>query len=160
MLLPIVLALCIIAVVVMLVLQPLVAARSERQTQRDDAGEELENLLFERENLLAALRDIRFDREMGKLSEEDFSTLDTRYRARAVDVLKQLDAIDAGGEIDDEDALDAWIEAEVTSRRARAGEDAVEPEPAAYCSNCGKPLHADDRFCSRCGSPVAAEAHA
>lgn len=157
------LALCVVAVVVALVVRPLVEARSERQTLLDDGGEELENLLFERESLLAALRDIRFDHEMDKLSEDDFSTLDARYRARAVDVLKQLDAMGAGTEdgIDDEDALDAWIEAEVQSRRARHYDDEDGREPAsAYCSNCGESLRANDRFCSQCGTPVRAEAHA
>lgn len=157
MLLPTVLALILIVVVVALVVRPLFTARAERQTLLDDAGEQLENLLFERENLLSALRDIRFDREMGKLSEEDFSELDTRYRARAVEVLKQLDAMD--GDIDDEDALDAWIEAEVKLRRATrdTDEDTPASAPAAYCSNCGKPLQPDDRFCSKCGTPVAAD---
>lgn len=162
MLLSTLLALFIVTVILALVVRPLFAARSERQTLLDDNGEELENLLFERESLLSALRDIRFDRDMGKLSEDDFSTLDARYRARTVDVLKQLDAMDAGadGEIDDEDTLDAWIEAEVRSRRAKDDDDESERATAGYCSNCGTPLHADALFCSKCGTPVTADAHA
>lgn len=155
----ILLSLLLVGIVLALVLRPLLVARAERQSLVEERDDELENLLFEREALLAALRDIRFDREMGKLTEEDFSTLDAQYRARAVEVLKQLDAVDAvdNAEIEAEDALDAWIEAEVRARRTQH-KDRSDVPTARHCPGCGKPLAAGDRFCSQCGAPVAAEA--
>lgn len=51
-----------------------------------------DNLLEEKAALLRALRDLEMDREAGKLSQADFERLNQRYRARAREVLRLLDA--------------------------------------------------------------------
>ena len=75
-------------------------------------------MLFEREATLIAIRDLKFDHEMGKLSDEDFAQLDARYRAHAIEILRQLDAL---GVVPDEqpveDSLDEWIERAVMEVR-------------------------------------------
>lgn len=48
-------------------------------------------LLDEKDGLLKSLRDLEFEREVGKLSEEDFARLSADFRARAKRVLKALD---------------------------------------------------------------------
>jgi len=49
-------------------------------------------LLTEKEALLEELRDIAFERDAGKLSEEDFQELNDKLRAQARHVLHELDA--------------------------------------------------------------------
>lgn len=49
-------------------------------------------LLDERRSLLETLRDLKHDLETGKLSQADFDEIDGRTRARAKDVLRELDA--------------------------------------------------------------------
>lgn len=51
-----------------------------------------DGLREEKEALLRALRDLEMDRDVGKLSARDFERLNQRYRARARDVLRMLDA--------------------------------------------------------------------
>lgn len=46
----------------------------------------------EKERLLQAINELRFDREMKKISEADFQDADGRYRHEAIQVMKQLDA--------------------------------------------------------------------
>lgn len=155
------LGLLFIAAIISLVLRPLLLARAERRTFYDTGTDEYEELLFEREALLTALRDIQLDREMGKLSEEDFSALEARYKMQAIQVLKELDAMTDGmpAQFDDDAALDAWIEAAVRARRV--GHDKAASEEIVVCGQCGSHLRPDDRFCSYCGAPVtAAEARA
>ena len=41
---------------------------------------------------LAALREIEFDRETGKLTEEDYQDLNRRYTARALEVIRSENA--------------------------------------------------------------------
>lgn len=60
-----------------------------------DAGDESaarDSLREEKDALLRALRDLEMDRDVGKLSARDFERLNQRYRARARDVLRSLDA--------------------------------------------------------------------
>ena len=106
------------------VLWPLIVARQERlQLESSEANQQLENLLFEREAALLAIRDLQFDHQMGKLSDEDFTQLDARYRAHALQILRQLDEL---GVVPDEaeapvqDTLDAWIERAVQELRTGA----------------------------------------
>jgi hypothetical protein len=48
-------------------------------------------LLDEKDSLLKSLRDLEFEREVGKLSEEDFARLSADVRGRAKRVLKTLE---------------------------------------------------------------------
>lgn len=105
------------------VLWPLIVARQERlQLESSEANQQLENLLFEREAALLAIRDLQFDHQMGKLSDEDFTQLDARYRTHALQILRQLDELgvvpnENEAEAPVEDTLDAWIERAVQELR-------------------------------------------
>lgn len=48
-------------------------------------------LLAEKEAAIKGLQDLEFEREVGKLSDEDFRRLESELRGRAKRVLKQLD---------------------------------------------------------------------
>lgn len=61
------------------------AAHSAAQAARRIA------LLEEKEGLLQALSDLAFDRDSGKVSEEDFRVSERRLRARAKEVMRSLD---------------------------------------------------------------------
>ncbi len=88
----------------------------------DTSTEELAELLFQRDALLAALHDLQMDLQMGKIGEEDFRRLDALYRARAVEVLRRLDELQEGeAEIAPTEAAEqtweAWIERAVERAR-------------------------------------------
>ena len=53
-------------------------------------------LLTEKEALLQELRDIAFERDAGKLSEEDYQELNEKLRAQARHVLHELDSSTEG----------------------------------------------------------------
>jgi ribosomal protein L40E len=115
---------------------------------------------------LAALKEIEFDRETGKLSDTDYAWLKARYTTEALAALRADQP--AAGESD----IEAMIAA-----RARALADAAvcatcgpRPEPDAIfcstcgrriggahdCSRCGATIPTDARFCEQCGTAVAA----
>lgn len=50
------------------------------------------SLLEEKNALLRTLEELAFDRDVGKLSEPDYASLEAKTRARAKDVLRELDA--------------------------------------------------------------------
>lgn len=146
------------------------AARAKR------SGREEEQL----DGAVAALREIEFDRETGKLSDSDYAELKTRYTREALAELRAADARDAASApmavvavvaLSPADAADP-VEAAI--RRAREKQRSCDvcgprPEPdATYCSSCGRYLPGacgkcgtsvdlvGSRFCSGCGDHLAA----
>jgi hypothetical protein len=50
-----------------------------------------QELLDEKEAVIRSLKDLEFEREVGKLSDHDFKRLESELRTRAKGILKQLD---------------------------------------------------------------------
>jgi len=126
--------------------RPLVTAREERTSM---IGERTRAAL-EREKMLAlrAIKELEFDRAMGKLAEDDFHEMSGRLRARAARLIRQLDA----------SALyRTRIEADLQARlgdAARTGA-AVAAPAARACASCETLNDPDARFCKQCGTALA-----
>ncbi len=103
---------------------------------------------LEREKALAlrSLKELEFDKAMGKVSEKDFAEMSVRLRARAVRLMGQLDAGTGYRE-----AIDQEI-----GRRVGPGVAAQAVAASTDCGRCGAGNEADARFCKRCGSSLDA----
>jgi hypothetical protein len=95
---------------------------------------------------LAALKEIEFDRETGKLSESDYQLLKTKYTSAAIEALRS----ETAGGADD---VEAMVAARV--RVLRLAADSTLPG-APTCSSCGPRPEPDAVFCSECGRRLAA----
>ena len=92
---------------------------------------------------------------MGKLSPQDFDEMAGRLRARALGIMKQLDAGSA--------AYRALIEKELAARVGKSYQPAApaspipaEPtRPTGVCA-CGVTNDSDARFCKACGAKLGA----
>ena len=100
--------------------------------------------------VLRSLKELEFDRAMGKVSDADFQEMGGRLRARARSLLKQLDVDGA--------AYRDLIERELAERVMRGGEgsaDTASPQPARLvCGSCGGSNERDARFCKSCGTAL------
>ncbi len=77
-------------------------------------------LLSEKDNILRSLKDLEFERDAGKIAEEDYKRLEAEFRARARRVLKQLD-----DDLREHRAkADALIESELKKAKASAPKEA------------------------------------
>ena len=87
----------------------------------------------EKRALLKAIKEVEFDRELGKMSDEDADEIVRVYRARAIEILKLLDGGEASIALDTNEPIDQVIEREVRARLALAGVKArvKAPPPAA-----------------------------
>jgi hypothetical protein len=96
---------------------------------------------LEREKTLAlrAIKELEFDRAMGKVSEKDFTEMSGRLRARAARIIRQLDA---GG------TYRQRIEKEIEKRVGRV---------TNACPSCQVANDLDARFCKKCGTPLGGE---
>jgi hypothetical protein len=123
--------LAIVVLVAVYVAQPLVT-RTRVKVSADESPRD--KLLAERDALYAAIRDLDFDFQTGKLLEVDYRAARGEYTACGVEILKELDALGAGRGRQEargkgqEVAADE-IEAAVQARRkhkAETSEDAIE----------------------------------
>ncbi len=87
-----------------------------KTTRRDE-------LEAEKASLLKAIKEIEFDRMMGKLSDEDAKEITELYRRRAITLLKELDTRDDGdGDVDEGD-IKSKIERDLRARARLARAD-------------------------------------
>lgn len=109
----------------------------------------------EGDTAVAALREIEFDRETGKLSDADYAELKARYTKEAIRAMRRGQSVESAPQATE--TLDDEIEAAVRAYRhqhANCPTCGPRPEPdALYCSTCGRYLR--DR-CADCGAPVDA----
>lgn len=97
---------------------------------------------LEREKMLVlrSIKELEFDRAMGKISSDDFDEMAGRLRSRALTLMKQLDTPDRGYRT----AIERELEARVAQPAA----------PANLCK-CGTQNDVDAAFCKRCGARLS-----
>lgn len=131
--------------------RPLVTDADDRT--RVVGGRTREALEREKTLALRALKELEFDRAMGKLSDSDFAEMSGRLRARATRLIRQLDS----GE-----DYRARIEHDLARRLSQAPEvrtPATAPSRPARsesssCAACETVNDADARFCKSCGAKL------
>ena len=103
---------------------------------------------------LAALKEIEFDRETGKLSDADYQSLKTKYTAEALTAMRhdpEPTATDPGS-----DDLETMIAAKVRALRSASAPKSSDasaslPYSSPTCSTCGPRPEPDAVYCSSCG---------
>jgi len=131
---------------------------------------------------LRALRDVKQEHELGKLSDEDARELEARYRGEARRVMQELDELlgehlaraeaefdKLAGEILESSKGDAAASDE-SPEKSKADEEPSKPEPVRAesdardaaekeatvdrvdCPSCKPPNDRDARFCKSCGT--------
>jgi hypothetical protein len=105
-------------------------------------------MALEREKLLVlrSIKELEFDRAMGKMSVADFDEVAGRLRVRAIALMKQLDAGEPAGQ----PVYRARIERELKSRVEKTA-------PSALTCACGTANDPDASFCKRCGRRLRSE---
>src|SRR5262245_52684580 len=107
------------------------------------AGRTRAALEREKTLVLRSIKDLEFDKAMGKVSEKDFAEMSARLRARAAGLLRQLDA---GVGYREE------IEREIEKR---IGKDAgTVATRKGICAQCKTANDLDARFCKQCGAKI------
>ena len=120
-------------------IRPLVSEQDDRSAiigQRTRAA-----LEQEKATTLRTIKELEFDRAMGKMSEEDFHEMSVRLRGRAARLMKQLDA-GAG--------YRPKIEQDLAKRLGDAAEKSS-AQAQRSCARCSTANDIDARFCKNCG---------
>jgi len=132
------------------------------------ATSERARVALEREKalVLRSIKELEFDRAMGKLSATDFDEMAGRLRARAFGLMKQVDEGSAGYREEIESELRARMATRATTASLQAGAtgradlhvgsgvDSADLQVGG-CASCGTGNDLDASFCKRCGAPLA-----
>jgi hypothetical protein len=104
---------------------------------------------LERDKLLTlrSIKELEFDRAMGKVSEADFVEMRDRLRARALRLMRQLEGSALYQQMIERDAQVAAS----GQPAAGSGRSAASSE----CESCGTVNDFDARFCKECGKRLA-----
>jgi hypothetical protein len=157
--------------VVALISGPMVGGSLVEDTGVDDP-EELDDTA--KGIALTALREIEFDKETGKLSDEDYASLKAKYTTEALVVLRNESAtapaepaLPASTSSDPVEGLIAERVRQLQGQAVRCPACGPRPEgDAIFCSSCGRsltiggcagcgaPLVPGSRFCDACGVAV------
>lgn len=99
--------------------------------------------------VLRSIKELEFDRAMGKVSDKDFAEMSGRLRARATRLMRQLDA-GAGYR----EQIEREIEKRLGKAPAVIGGSKQQDPPHAGCAQCGTKNDADAKFCKGCGKAM------
>jgi hypothetical protein len=113
------------------------------QDDPDDDATPLEESESPKVQALLALKEIEFDRETGKLSDDDYERLKARYARQALAAIEAEDA-----------RVMAVVAAEATDDPAEAMIRAAKGQ-LVVCPVCGPRPETDAAFCSECGRPLS-----
>jgi len=145
----------LVGIAALRMLGPLASAGEDRTPmvgRRTRAALEREKMLT-----LRAIKELEFDKAMGKLSEADWQEMSGRLRARAARLMRQLDA-GAGYREQIERELARRLAArpvEGPGGRGAAAVDIHQGTPAARpCPACRTRNDADARYCKSCGQKL------
>ena len=140
----------IIAAVALFVAAPLAGGffPSRRKGASDLDRERLEH---ERGLAVQGLRELEFDREMGKLSDADYESLHDALERRALTAMAALEkdqGADAGRGKRPVRRIDSARTVAATSRASGAQRD------INFCPECGTRALGGSNFCGECGAPL------
>ena len=121
-------------------LRPLVSPEEDRTVmvgQRTRVALEREKLLT-----LRSIKELEFDRAMGRLSDEDWNEMSGRLRVRAARLMRQLDAGSGVREQIEKDLV------------KRIGHGDARLKPSRACASCDTANDPDAKFCKGCGASL------
>jgi len=111
---------------------------------------------LEREKLLTlrTIKELEFDRAMGKLSDADWQEMSTRLRARAARLIKQLDSASGYRDQIERDLAKRMGPPSPPAGRGGYGETGAETSTrqALVCASCSTANDHDAKFCKSCGT--------
>ncbi|MCL4297662.1 MAG: zinc ribbon domain-containing protein [Anaerolineae bacterium] len=140
----------------------------------DRSGQTLEEYQARYQAALDAIKDLMFDREMGKISAEDYEKSLAKSKLEAAEIRHQIDRLNHSTAADKEAALDVEIERLVAQLQmgqldgSKVLLDEVDAEiealknirldstgvEEAACPQCGRAFLPGDAFCTGCGQAL------
>ena len=104
--------------------------------------------------VLRSIKELEFDYAMGKVAKADFDEMHGRLRARAVGLMKQLDAGGGYKEQIAREIEERLADAAQSAQGAQGAQGANGAQGATGCAQCGTENDEDAKFCKNCGAKL------
>jgi zinc-ribbon domain len=141
-------------------------------------NQDISNLLAERDHIIASIKELDDDYNLGKIPTNDYPTQRLALLHTGADILQRIDEFQAKpkerGAMDDlESAISTYRPNLETNHSPKKNGNAVPPvpddaleqriasrrrsrdgKPGGFCPKCGRPVQAQDRFCPHCGATL------
>ena len=154
------------AAVVIFVLVPVFEPQSRAAEPLDEAQRRLRDLEETKLRLYEAIKDLDFERDAGKVSENDYEHARNDYLKQVAEVLGQIDKLAPPKKTPAERKKHAPEGKKPAAERRCTSCGETNPRDARFCMSCGdalarvcracaKSLPAEAKFCLHCGSKVA-----
>ena len=151
--------LALVIIVVGFIGRPILEKRGFSVTE---STKHISELQAQRDQIILNLQELDMDHAMGKIPTEDYESQRPGLIARGAAILRELDQLgstitahdpqpvtsNGQGEADP----DTLIEEEILRRRKPSGQ-----VDGGFCTQCGTPFQASDRFCISCGAKLQME---
>ena len=132
-------------------LSPLTVADFKENTQII-GGRSRAAIAREKTLVLRSIKELEFDRAMGKVSSSDFDLMARRLRTQALAQMKQLDTDMPGYRDEIERELAKRLAIEVDGDTTPLA--GPQPTDSPVCASCGTENDTDAKFCKGCGSSL------
>ena len=100
----------------------------------------------EKKLVLRSIKELEFDKAMGKVADADFDEMVGRLRQRAVGLMQRMEVGEAG--------LRERIARDLSGLKQAKSSKAARKVTAQECQQCQTLNDADARFCKSCGAPL------
>jgi len=160
----------LVLVVGYLAVDSLLAEDVDLASVADVQESELLELEREKTAILQSIRDLENERDLGKISPDDFTSLDDFFRKRAIGVMKKIDRdlsswrkraealvaerLQSVAEGKREPARPAPVPVAAVATVAAADLPSGEAAAPRACPSCQTVVDEDSNFCKKCGAPV------
>lgn len=132
----------------------LFSSHDAREAAAGALQHEMAALQHEKASILQVLRDLEVERDLGKVSAQDFESLDRQFRDQAIALMKRIDQDLAGYRTKAEELVAKRLGQAPQAKAADKGEAAA----PLRCAQCDAKLDSDSVFCKKCGTKVEANA--
>jgi hypothetical protein len=112
--------------------------------------------------VLRSIKELEFDRSMGKVSEADFQEIGGRLRSRALALMQQIEGLDDRHEAGPTASTEAGPLGPAPGRapdlKVRPPSEVTGPRRRSRaCTSCATASDADAKFCKQCGARLGEE---
>jgi hypothetical protein len=98
--------------------------------------------------VLRSIKELEFDKAMGKVSDADFASISAGLRARALTLMQDLERSVS------RDSFSGPVSRDSFSDETGEKESRLTGPGLGSCAECGTPNDADARFCKACGAKM------
>jgi len=131
--------LILLTVVLFIVAHPLFAARSAANVGAVITESGYTDLLYRKESLYTAIKDLDFDYKTGKIDDDDYKVMKAGLESDALELLGRIDN------------YEKQAPADISSGSSSVSGQKKE---TAFCHECGASIQRSHKFCSECGTRI------